>query len=296
MKLVKLSLALGSALCLTLSTLTVQAQELSKEQIAPAVAPTAITHNTTVVNKEELPLKGVKLTVAFSVAPPFSALRNDDLTTPSGIDVELVKELQRRTGFSLTGKGFDMMTLGEMMEQGQDGNIDIMGGGLTFNATRQELFDLVEPYVYNSLCIVSRAGNEVSSFDELSGRVLATVNGSNSSKFALKQNPAILVNGKTSSFMTFFAVAREQADATVLDEIIAQEYMKTLPERGLKISAIVPNTRSGLTLMFKKNSPHNKILMATFEEMRRDGTVDRILQQHITEPDTNNQTLSKISF
>ena len=65
--------------------------------------------------KSAKPLANEELVVAFSIAPPF-VIVDTDFENVRGIDVDIARELQKRTGFKLKNNRFDIMNFGELID------------------------------------------------------------------------------------------------------------------------------------------------------------------------------------
>ena len=223
-------------------------------------------------------LSNQTLSVSFAVAPPFVTLKKN-VKTPEGVDVSLVKELQRRTGFRLDADGFDLTSFTSMMELGRSGHSDIVAGAISATPERAKYYLISKPYVYNSAVIVSRQGDNIEDLDAMSGRTLAVQTGSNMG--AMIGNRAINTYEAPTNFMVFYAVSRGLADALIVDEIIAREYLAIWPEANLQVSGHIEGSESGMALFFKKDSPRSEVLYKTFNEMIDDGTVARIVRDEL---------------
>ena len=219
------------------------------------------------------------LVVAVAVAPPFIEI-TDDFHKPRGVDVSLIKELQKRTGFKTHQDEMAMMTLDEMVTLGRSGKADIVAGALSATAERSAHYSVTEPYVYNSVCMVTRANDTIDDIKDLQNRTLAIQIGTNVTSIAA-QNPGMHLYEVSSTFMTFYAVATGKADALLVDEIIALEYIKSWPNAGLKVAYRLPDTETGIALFFKKDSPISRELQKTYQNMLDDGTVDRIVRNEL---------------
>ncbi|MCK0535964.1 MULTISPECIES: transporter substrate-binding domain-containing protein [unclassified Anaerobiospirillum] len=218
------------------------------------------------------------LVVSFAVAPPFVTLRNS-MNQPEGVDVALVKELQRRAGFKTESGQYDITSFNTMMELGMSGQADIVAGAITANKERAKYYSVSEPYVYNSAVIVTRKGEKVRSLDDLNGRIMAVQSGSNMT--GLIGNRNIRLFETPSNFMIFYAVSRGLADALVIDEIIAREYIAIWPDANLQVAATLPGSEGGIALFFKKDSPNSERLQRIYNQMMADGTVDRIVRKEL---------------
>ena len=224
-------------------------------------------------------LKNDTLQVTVAIAPPFVSITNN-ISDPAGIDIALIRELQRRTGFGLKQNAIDVTSFEAMMEMGKNGHSDILAGAISANADRARDFLLTPPYIYNSVCIVSRKGEDINTIAEVSGKTMAIQTGTKIEDM-ISAYPDIAVFATPSTFMNFYAVATGAADALITDEIIARAYIGLWPDANLEVSGRLPGTNSGMALMFKKDSPDSAILMAAYEEMIADGTVERIVHSEL---------------
>ena len=226
-------------------------------------------------------LSGQQLVVAMSVAPPFVTMKGD-FAHPDGLDIQIIKELQRRTGFNTGTQGYEFMSFDQLVQYARSGQSDIAGGGVTYSDARTRFYDITKPYLYNNLCIVTRNNMNISGIKDLQGKSIAVQNGIDPAMITGGQS-GITIKHTPTIFMTFYMVDHEQADALIIDEIIARDYLEMWPHGTLKLAAVLPNTESGMALFLKKGSPRNKILMAAYDDMMRDGTIDRIINQYISD-------------
>lgn len=221
------------------------------------------------------------LVVSVSVAPPFVSITGD-FHQPEGIDIALIKELQKRTGFKTMSNEMSMMTFNDMIESGRSGHSDIIAGAISATQERRMSYSVTEPYVYNSVCIVTRKGDNIESLDDLNGRTFAYQTGTNIAALQ-SANTNMKLYETSSTFMTFYAVARGKADALLVDEIIAREYIAKWPDANLQVAGKIPGSETGIALFFKKDSPRSKILQKVYQEMIDDGTVDNIVKEGLSQ-------------
>ena len=221
------------------------------------------------------------LVVSVSVAPPFVSI-TVDFHQPEGIDIALIKELQKRTGFKTMSDEMSLMTFNDMIESGRSGHSDIIAGAISATQERRMSYSVTEPYVYNSVCIVTRKGDNIDSLDDLNGRTFAYQTGTNIAALQ-SSNTNMKLYETSSTFMTFYAVARGKADALLVDEIIAREYIAKWPDANLQVAGKIPGSETGIALFFKKDSPRSKILQKVYQEMIDDGTVDNIVKEGLSQ-------------
>lgn len=227
-----------------------------------------------------LPLANVELNIGMSQLPPFAFL-TDSVTEVQGIDVDIVRELQKRTGFKIKGNKISFMRFGEMLDQGRDGNLDIVASGITLSEARREFFDFSEPYLAVPFVMVARADDNINNVQDLRNRVLATEAGSvatdflpNAEQLNIKQIVA------PSIFMCLFEIHNRTADAMLVDEPMANFYIQTWHNSNLKIVQAVSKP-SAAGFLFKKNATFTPYLQAAFADMLADGTIANIFAKYM---------------
>lgn len=224
-------------------------------------------------------LKGQTLRVGVFISPPFAFI-TDSMSKLHGIDVDIITELQKRTGFNLDGNRLLVMNFDEMLEVGKKGGLDIMGGGITLSRSRSQFFDFSAPSMNTSLVLVSRANNNIEDIQDLDGRNLAAQSGSTGASLFEESDISVNVTNSTSAFMSLYEVYREKADAVILDRTLAEFYQSNWPNAGLEIVQELSDD-SNLGLLFKKNAQVNNCLQAAYQDMINDGTVDRIVATYM---------------
>ena len=230
---------------------------------------------------QQLPLKGAKISVAVHPYPPFVQVI-DSLETLSGIDVDIIRELQRRTGFEYDDDRIHLTNLSILLDLGQKGHFDIIAGGLTINGKRGNLFNQSVPLFRSNTVLVTNTTSNVKSVNDMGGKVLAnTVGSALSSVFPKEVAQQIRVHQEHSVFLTFYAVYKGTADALLIDGPMADDVINSWGKGRLKIAQDIGGSDSYLGLMFKKNSPYSVAFNRALVEMRNDGTIERIVQKYL---------------
>lgn len=230
-----------------------------------------------------LPLEGVKLFVGVSIAPPFAYVSNS-LSEPSGIDVDVIKELQRRTGFKLRDDAIDLMNFGELIDLAKKREFDIAGGGISLTEERSKIFDFTEPYTTMYTALVVREDSNIKTMNDLHNCSVAAEKGTVASDLIPQGSGInIRVDESPSNFMAFYRVSRGLSDALIVDEPLAQDYMHTWHNSNLKIAEVYRDSGVGVGLLLKKSSPYTVELQKAFHDMKADGTLDKILKKHTTD-------------
>lgn len=249
--------------------------------IVTAAQADSSAHSNLPVTAEKLVLQDQSLKIGLTVAPPFVFFK-DSISSVQGIDVDIINELQKRTGFKLEGGKMHLMNRDEMLADGEAGELDIVAGGMILNTERSHQYDFSDPYMPTVLVLVSRNGDNIHTLSDLTGRSLATEKGSlaneSISQHANVNN--ITIDQSTSSFMTLYKVSRSYADATFIEKPVADFYMNNWPGAHLEIIEKVSDVEY-LGLLFKKDPSISRPLQEAYKEMVADGTVKDIVNRYM---------------
>lgn len=237
-------------------------------------------------------LQGQRLKVAVTVAPPF-VFFHKSLSEVSGIDIDILNELQKRTGFVFEGGHPHVMNRDEMLLDGENGKLDIIAGGLVLSKERAQTYDVSEPYLPTVLVLVSRNNTNIHSIADLAGRRLASENGSfASSAIDMHSEVNFEVKHCTSSFMTLYDVHSEIADATFIEKPVVDFYMNNWQGTNLSILEKVSDVEY-LGFLFKKNPEISGPLKAAYHEMIADGTIKNIVSKYLNSRLASNDVMGR---
>lgn len=229
------------------------------------------------------PLEDVTLKVGLMSSPPFIIIGGSFEDT-SGIDVDIIRELQRRTGFKLENDRFYLTNFDSMMELGREGFLDICAGTISLTESRDKIFYQSVPILTSNIAIVSRVDANISSPNDLRGKSIANLTGS---ELAFELNPEIertvTINEFNSTFMSLYDVATGKSDVMLAEAPEAMGAINTWARGRLKIADNVEGTESYMGYMFKKDSAYSAILNETLDQMREDGTVEKIIHKYLPE-------------
>lgn len=227
------------------------------------------------------PLEDVSLKVGLMSSPPFVIIGNtfQDL---SGIDVDILRELQRRTGFKLENNRYYMTSFDKMIDLGAEGFLDICAGTISLSESRDKIFYQSVPILTSNIAIVSRVDSNVSSPADLRGKSIANIAGST---LAFELEPEIertvTIDEFNSTFMSLYYVASGRTDVMFAEAPEAMCAINGWAKGKLKIANNIEGTESYMGYMFKKGSAHAAILNETLDQMREDGTVEKIIHKYL---------------
>lgn len=142
-----------------------------------------------------------------------------------GFDVDLAREVASRIGQELVVQQIDWNSKELELSQG---NIDAIWNGLSITDERKENMLFTAPYLENDMVIVVKDGSDITSIDDLAGKVIAVQSGS-AALDSLNANPiveevkdVVTYNDNISAFQDL-KIGR--ADAVIVDSVVANWYI-----------------------------------------------------------------------
>lgn len=237
-------------------------------------------HESVATAESSLPLAGRELDVALTIMPPFAFI-SDSFSDVKGIDIDIIKELQKRTGFKLKNNEFNLMNFGEMVDLGREGKLDILCGGITLSEGRKAYYDFSDPYMDSALVLVTGRNGNINNIDDLRNRTLSVEAGTTAiDYFPNAESLNIKIAENPSAFMSIYAVHDKTADALVMDEPMIMFYINNWKDANLEVIAPISEP-SNLGLLFKKNAEFTPVLQAAYKDMVADGTIRRIIERYM---------------
>lgn len=227
-------------------------------------------------------LKHITLSVfMYPIGSP-SAFFKEDLHKLYGMDIDIVKELQNRLGFELRENRIFPIDYSQAWPKLDNGEIDFLGGGLSFTNARAAAYDCTPIYLNSSLGVIySKDYNHFRSVNDLRGKKVGTDFKSASGEYLayLHKFGAEPVEINNMS-LALFMVAQGRLDAIVYDRMPIEDF--SLSVEGAHLSMLSDEfgeEHARYTFYMPKNGPHNAILKQTLQEMLDDGTIDRFLRK-----------------
>lgn len=253
---------------------------LGKSLLATCALALSMAGSISAVQAKSLPLEGHVLDVGLSPIPPFVVI-NGEFSDVSGIDVDIIRELQKRTGFTLNQNRFHVMSLVDLIDVGAKGELDICASGLALKKSYQEHF-MPSPTTYRSKYVVVVPTNStITNRNDLVGKTLVAEDGTNPISLLPKEiaNSINVINQHT-TFMTFYSVSAGEADAMLAEEPMATDVVDDWAKGKLKVAYTVKNSDRDIGMLFKKDTYESKVLYETFKEMQSDGTIEQIVHKY----------------
>lgn len=194
-----------------------------------------------------------------------------------GFDIDLAKEVAKRWGVEVQFKPcewdgiiFDL----------NSGNIDMVWNGMTMTEERIKQVTFSEPYFTDGQLIFSRKGEEVKKVAELEGKVVGLQLGS-SADYAVQKSDIFPKIKEIKKYATNVEALMDleagRTDAVVVDTVAGKYYNSK--RATLTYSDESLTTEYYGVAMRKKDKALAEKLNATLDEMRADGTFNKISEK-----------------
>lgn len=196
---------------------------------------------------------------------------NDEIV---GFDIDCAEEVCSRLGVKLVKQPIDWDTKEQDLDSGK---IDCIWNGMSINASRQEVMNLSEPYMKNSMVFVVAAGtlDASASLDELKGKTVAVQSGSTAQEILQGAGLEVTENALATNVECLQQLELNLVDAVFMDSVVANYEIK---ESG-KDYVILENglEEEEYAIGFRKNdSALRDRVQEILSEMKADGKLGEI--------------------
>jgi polar amino acid transport system substrate-binding protein len=169
--------------------------------------------------------------------PPFTVMQPNG--TPVGFDVDLMNLIAEKYGWKIVYKPWDWSTIVTALE---NGDIDVIASGMTFNAARSQKIWFSVPYYSYVHQLVVRSEDK-RSFDEIlnSNEYIAVQLGSTSDEWAdrlIKAGYKFKKLGLDSYVSALEALLDGRASAVITDSAFLGPYLKKDPDLAAKVKVL----------------------------------------------------------
>lgn len=231
-------------------------------------------------HEDDLPM----LVVGTAVYPPFSYL--DENGSPSGIDVDILTEACRRTGFVPEFHYIDWEDKSELLE---NSSIDVIA--CCFSMTdREDKYRWAGPYMQGRQVIAVVADSDIQTLDDLAGRVVAVQSASTSEKVFLDDSvdggslPQIgLLYCLQDRSLLYPMLAKGYVDAIAGYDIAIQKYASDYGMDFRILDEPLQTVNLGFAFALNDSRGIDARLDDALSEMYLDGTLDSIASEYLSD-------------
>ena len=223
---------------------------------------------------EDLKSRGVFVLGLDDSFPPMGFRNDDDEIV--GFDIDLAKEVANRLGVEFKAQPIDWDA--KEMEL-STGKIDCIWNGLTITDERKEALALTKPYLNNDQVVVVRNNSNINTLADLAGKTIGVQSGS-SAQDAIKDNEEFASSVKDIILFKENITAMNDlviggVSGIVMDSIVAAYDIAQSKKPLTLVPEVLANEAYGIA--FRKNDLKLRdAVQKTLEEMKADGTVERI--------------------
>ncbi|HJF85052.1 amino acid ABC transporter substrate-binding protein [Megamonas hypermegale] len=205
-----------------------------------------------------------------------------------GFDIDLAKEAAKRLNRPVEFKAIDWSSKEAEL---QSGRVDILWNGLDITEERKQNMLFSDPYMKNRQVVFVPVDVNVTSIDELKGKVIGTQSGSTAETF-LDNNKEYAdqfseVKKYGDYIDAFMDLENGRIDAVVTDELVGTYYMQKHPN-SFKETTIVVGEPTDFGIAFaKENTALRDEVQKVMNEMKADGTIAKISEKWFGKDITN---------
>lgn len=234
-------------------------------------------------------LKGVTLRIAVDpMASPYTFLDNT-YTGIYGIDIDIIHELQKRLGFSLSENRVFPLTTGYEIAALQRGEFDMIGGCLCLTEDRQKFMDFSPVYYDTGMSMMYSSKyntnvKDMSSFNSSSKKIV-TVSGTSGVQLVHERMDKAQVIETDNFTLAVFMVAKGEADGLIYQRPLLVNLTQALSGYSLELTPEVLDRAYGqIAFGFPRNSQYANHINRELSLMLIDGTIKQIVKKYMDNP------------
>ena len=195
----------------------------------------------------------------------------------TGFDIELAKEVGKRTGIQMEFKPIDWASKEAELTAKR---VDLLWNGLTITDQRKEKIDFSEPYMHNDQIIVTlKSRADLKDMDSLAGKIVGTQEGGTGID-ALAKLPDLKNSFKELRLYAVYTDALMdleigRIDAVLVDGVVGRYYMTKKPDTFYELPKVLATEVYGVG-MRKDSAELKKAIDRAIGEIKADGTGEKI--------------------
>ena len=205
--------------------------------------------------------------------PPYEYYDGSDIV---GIDAEFAAAIAEKLGMELK---IEDMAFDSIIPAVQSGKADFGAAGMTVTEDRQKQVDFSDTYYTGRQVIIVAEGNtEIAGPDDLEGKKIGVQQGTTGDIYSTDDYGDENVERYNKGFEAVQALLQGKIDVVIIDDQPAQTFVKE--NKGLKILE-TEYVEEEYALCFKKESELVEKVNEAIEELKEDGTFDKIIDKYI---------------
>ncbi|KYO64338.1 methyl-accepting chemotaxis protein [Thermovenabulum gondwanense] len=239
---------------------------------------------TSEINESEfLQEKEEKLILVSSPYEPY-VIYNDEKGELEGIDIEIIKEIFNRRNIDVVTR----VTTWDMSLKAIKSGVADLIPTVSYKKEREDFIDFSKEYgkIYKAIYSLEISGVSIEKYDDLKKYKIGIIQGYNYDENFLNDR-SIIKDKSLNEDILFTKLIKGIVDAVILNEFVGDYYLK-----NKKLNQVVrknkykmiEETSSDIRLGFSKKkdlSKYKKIFEEGIEEIKKDGTYERIVNKYL---------------
>lgn len=205
--------------------------------------------------------------------PPYEYKDGDAVV---GIDPDIAQALADKLGLKLEVVDMEFDSL---IASVQSGKVDIVLAGMTVNEERKKNVDFTDSYANGVQVIIVADGSDIATFDDLAGKLIGVQQGTTGHVYCSDDWGEGNVVAFQSGAAAVQALQQGKVDCVVIDQEPAKAFVEA--NDGLKILDTQYANEDYAAAVSKKNPELTEALNKALQELKDDGTVQKILDKYI---------------
>ncbi len=207
--------------------------------------------------------------------PPYE-FYDEDGQKIIGIDAEIAQAVADKLDMTLTIKDMEFESL---LTAVQSGAVDIVFAGLTVTDERKESVDFSMTYATGIQVIIVPEDSDIASVDDLEGKVIGVQTGTTGDIYCTGDFGQENVKQFSNGALAIGALQNGQVDCVVIDNEPAKSFVSA--NKGLKILDTEYAVEDYAAAISKDNKDLTEKVNAAMDELKKDGTIDKIIAKYI---------------
>jgi glutamine transport system substrate-binding protein len=217
-------------------------------------------------------------TVKVGIEENFRPYTYTDGGEKKGFEVDLWQALAKKSKLTYE---LVPMEMGELNKGLKSGAIDLAIAGKTITDARSNDLEYSDPYFQTNLVILTASENAtIKGKDDLVQKAIATENGSPGFYYASEIQGA-KIHGFSKISDAYEELKNHKADAVIVEERNAQDYIKNTAQGSVKIVG-EPFNKESLAILAKKKNKYIGRINEALQSVSKDGTYEDLYTKWFT--------------
>lgn len=213
------------------------------------------------------------LTVGSDIPyPPFEFGKAPDY---KGFDVDLVNEIANRLDLEVAIKDTSFDTIFTDVAQGK---FDLVASASTITPEREQTVNFSEPYYESEQALLVPEGSDITSVEDLAGKVVGAQDGTTGESYANDETDASQVRGFPNGPAAIAALRNGQVEATIIDRPVAEDAISK-GQTGFELATLIPTGEYYGFAMSKNSTALLDAVNGALQEIKDDGTLNDLFQK-----------------